>query len=222
MPNESYIAVNKATVAGGSKVATYEFVNTGGATVESEAVTLTTGTGDEQIGAKPSAESIPVVLATDQAPIEVKITSQTSTLNNGVETPVTSASAVQILAANPSRLQAIIQNTGTGNIRIGVAGVTATTGRRSRSRSRPTKIRDRDRIASPVIDDGSMLATSTQKQRAPKPPPLAPKLSRSDSKSKDRSFRLVGLRSAAGSRSSRSRSAGLTDRRDVAADDDRR
>jgi hypothetical protein len=53
----------------------------------------------------------------------------TSTLDNGTETPV-GAAAVQILAANPNRKTAVVQNTGTANIRVGAAGVTATTGLR--------------------------------------------------------------------------------------------
>jgi hypothetical protein len=36
--------------------------------------------------------------------------------------------AVSILPANPARVSAVVQNTGTANIRVGVAGVTATTG----------------------------------------------------------------------------------------------
>lgn len=50
-------------------------------------------------------------------------------LHNGVETPV-SAVPVPILIANPARRAAVIQNTGTANIRVGDLGVTATTGLR--------------------------------------------------------------------------------------------
>lgn len=53
----------------------------------------------------------------------------TATLGNGAETAV-SAVAVPILAANANRKAAIVQNTGTANIRVGVAGVTVTTGLR--------------------------------------------------------------------------------------------
>jgi hypothetical protein len=127
--NEAYVQVNKPATLG-VKLATYEFENDNGDDVQSEAVTLTDSAGDELLGVKPSAESLPVVLASDQAAIPVEITSPTSTLNNGAETPITSAAAVAILAANPSRKQAIIQNTGAANIRVGVAGVTATTGLR--------------------------------------------------------------------------------------------
>lgn len=126
---ETFVQVNKPTTPG-IKLATYGFTNTGGDQVQSEAVTLTDSSGDELLGAKPSAESLPVVFATDQAPIAVDITSAPSTLNNGDETAVASGAAVQILAANPSRKQAIIQNTGSANIRVGVIGVTATTGLR--------------------------------------------------------------------------------------------
>lgn len=49
------------------------------------------------------------------------------TLANGAETTV-AGTAVSILAANGNRKQMVIQNTGVTNIRVGVAGVTATTG----------------------------------------------------------------------------------------------
>lgn len=49
------------------------------------------------------------------------------TLLPGAETPVSSV-AVAVLAANASRLTGIIQNVGSANIRVGPAGVTATTG----------------------------------------------------------------------------------------------
>lgn len=51
----------------------------------------------------------------------------TGTLLPGTETPVSSV-AVEVLAANASRTTAIIQNVGGANIRVGPAGVTATTG----------------------------------------------------------------------------------------------
>jgi len=114
---ESYVQVNVPTT-GGKKLATYEFVNGGGDTVESEAVTLTDSAGNELLGQKPVADSIPVVPA-----------QTTSALVNGTETAV-SGVAVNVLAANPLRKTAVIQNTGGANIRIGVAGVTATTGLR--------------------------------------------------------------------------------------------
>lgn len=125
---ESYIPVQKATTPS-KNVATYEFTNVNSVVVESEAVTLTDSSGDELLGAKPSAESIPVVFATDSMPLEVIVEPTTATLNNGAETAVTGAAA-QYLAANPNRVAAIIQNTGSSNIRIGVTGVTATTGLR--------------------------------------------------------------------------------------------
>lgn len=55
--------------------------------------------------------------------------SATYTINNGAETSV-SSSAVEVLAANANRKKAVIQNTGLGNVRVGVNGVTATTGMR--------------------------------------------------------------------------------------------
>ena len=51
----------------------------------------------------------------------------TGTWANGVEVSV-SSSAVQVLAANANRKTAIVQNTGKANVRIGITGVTSTTG----------------------------------------------------------------------------------------------
>lgn len=51
----------------------------------------------------------------------------TGTWSNGTETLV-GAVAVQIQAANPNRKRLIIQNLGNGAARIGITGVTATTG----------------------------------------------------------------------------------------------
>lgn len=48
-------------------------------------------------------------------------------LNNGTETAV-SSTAVSVLAYNNVRKKLIVQNTGSNTVRIGVAGVTATTG----------------------------------------------------------------------------------------------
>lgn len=63
-------------------------------------------------------------------PISVDIVSMpTATLANGVETAVGPV-AVSILPANPARKTAIIQNTGSADIRVGIAGVTAATGLR--------------------------------------------------------------------------------------------
>lgn len=51
----------------------------------------------------------------------------TAALANGAQTTVSSA-AVSVLAANANRKTAIIQNVGNQTVRVGVAGVTATTG----------------------------------------------------------------------------------------------
>lgn len=59
----------------------------------------------------------------------VAVKPQASTLVNGHETVVSNI-AVSVLAANPLRKTAVVQNVGTANIRVGVAGVTATTGLR--------------------------------------------------------------------------------------------
>lgn len=61
------------------------------------------------------------------SPVDVVETGSSSTLSNGSQTTV-SSSAVQILAANTSRNVALVQNVGFSNIRVGITGVTATTG----------------------------------------------------------------------------------------------
>lgn len=124
-PNSS-IAVNAA--ANPSKaLATYEYMNGHGDVVENEAITLTTGDGTELLGQMPMTASVPVVIASDQDPIPV--TSLPAALHNGHETAVTTSAAL-VLAANAGRQWCLIQNTGTVNVRVGVSGVTATTGAR--------------------------------------------------------------------------------------------
>ncbi len=51
------------------------------------------------------------------------------TLGNGAQT-VVGAAAVQVLAANSNRKKLIVQNVGIANVRVGVSGVTNTTGMR--------------------------------------------------------------------------------------------
>ena len=114
-PN-SFVEVNKATTAG-KKLATYEFLD-GSNCVESEAVTLTDSAGNEVLGPKSKADSLPVVVAL-----------QASTLQAGREMAVT-ATAVLVLPANARREAGLVQNTGSASIRVGAAGVTPTTGYR--------------------------------------------------------------------------------------------
>ena len=78
------------------------------------------GSTTPTVGQKPMAASIPVTMASDQAPIA-------GTLANGAQTAVSNA-AIQVLAANANRKSAIIQNVGTADIRVGIAAVTAITG----------------------------------------------------------------------------------------------
>lgn len=103
---ETFVQVNIPVVPG-AKLKTYSSVDGGANTVESEAVTLTDGDGAE-VKIYPPAE-----------------------LANGAETAV-SAIAVEVLAANADRKEAVIQNTGDAVVRVGVAGVTASTGIRLR------------------------------------------------------------------------------------------
>jgi len=107
--SDSFIAVNQATNPG-KKVATYEYLDGSGNVVESEAVTLTDGTGQEMIGPRIAADSIPVTLATDEPALPVtpvKSTTSNVTAIAGVVIPVL------LLAPNPSRLGFSIVNTST-------------------------------------------------------------------------------------------------------------
>jgi hypothetical protein len=81
------------------------------------------------LGQKPMAGSMPVVIASDQSPVPVTFSAASAALQNGAETVVdATVGGVQLIAANANRKGLIIQNTGTENIRVGVAGVTNTTG----------------------------------------------------------------------------------------------
>lgn len=77
------------------------------------------------------ATAVPVsgTVAVTQSTSPWIISDQFGTIANGAETTV-SSTAVQILASNASRKKYVIQNTGTANIRVGITGVTATTGAR--------------------------------------------------------------------------------------------
>lgn len=111
------IAVQKATIAE-AFLGGYQYPDVHGDVVQSEAVTLTTSYGDELLGPKPAAESIPVVVATLPSDLQL-----------GHETVVTDV-AVVVLSANALRVTGIVQNVGNANIRIGPLGVTPTTGYR--------------------------------------------------------------------------------------------
>ena len=69
-------------------------------------------------GAQPASTDTSLVVA---------VQALTGTLANGTETAVSTV-AVSVLASNANRKSAIIQNTGAQTVRIGIAGVTATTG----------------------------------------------------------------------------------------------
>jgi hypothetical protein len=114
---ESFVQVNQAATPG-KKLATYEYENESGDKVASEAVTLTTGEGRELLGLQSPNHSVPVVVA-----------DQPEKLHNGREHAI-GDTPVRVLHANSRRLTALVQNTGSANIRVGVHGVTATTGLR--------------------------------------------------------------------------------------------
>jgi hypothetical protein len=86
-PNAS-IAVNRAA-SPVAKVATYEYTNASGAVVQNEAVTLTDSDGNELLGQKTAAQSVPVTLASDQPPIPVT-----------TEPPASTGALIAIPAAN--------------------------------------------------------------------------------------------------------------------------
>lgn len=109
-PN-SFVQVNTATTPG-KKLATYEFLD-GGDLVESEAVTLTDHDGNELLGQQTMADSIPVTMASDQAPIAVVGTFTATQPTISTRTSVAVALvATTLLTANAARLGAIIWNDG--------------------------------------------------------------------------------------------------------------
>lgn len=87
-------------------------------------VTITDGSGPVTVDG-----TVAVTQSTSPWVVSGTVTATNSggTLANGAETAV-GAAAVQVLAANASRKKLIVQNTGIGDVRIGVSGVTATTG----------------------------------------------------------------------------------------------
>lgn len=80
----------------------------------------------------------------------VGISVSTGTLNNGAETSV-SSSAVSVLSSNANRKAAIIQNVGSANVRVGITGVTATTGVRLKPDGRLT-------LGQPNVFTGAVFA----------------------------------------------------------------
>jgi hypothetical protein len=111
------IAVQKATKAD-AFLGGYEYTDEENCPVQSEAVTLTDACGNEVLGPRPAATSIPVVE-----------TSLPSTLHLGQEFPI-GAVAVLVIPANLFREAGLVQNLGLSNIRVGPAGVTPSTGYR--------------------------------------------------------------------------------------------
>lgn len=102
--------VNEATVLSNGAL------KTDAASVNGTTISVNAGTAD--------AGSQRVVLASDQF---VPVYFAPGSLSNGAETAV-AASAVQVIASNASRTKLIIQNTGLANVRVGITGVTTTTG----------------------------------------------------------------------------------------------
>ncbi len=121
-PVSALLATREVVIPGGPNSEIQTFSTTGGVT---SAATKDAGL-PLALGQGVMTASTSVALASDQPPISV-IDTSTSTLSNGTETVVAGA-AVQVLAANAARKSAQIQNTGSANIRVGIAGVTAVTG----------------------------------------------------------------------------------------------
>jgi hypothetical protein len=123
-PNSS-VQVNEATTPG-AKLAMYEFPDPNpeegceDGKLQSEAVTLTTGRGEELVGPQPPSRSVPVV-----------VSDQPEKLHNGEE-KVVGQEAVMLLDENHARKTALVQNLGCANIRVGVRHVKPTTGLRLR------------------------------------------------------------------------------------------
>src|ERR1700674_2354675 len=86
--------------------------------LQSEAVTLTTGAGEELLGLTEPECSLPVVVA-----------DQPEKRHNGKQFAI-GQQAVKVLHENRRRRTALVQNLGCANIRVGVCGVTSTTGLR--------------------------------------------------------------------------------------------
>lgn len=120
-------ALENVTVQNGAGVAAVNIQDGG------NSITVDGPLTDVQLRATPVPISGTVTVTDGSGPITVDgtvaVTNAGGTLSNGSETPV-SLAAVQILAANSARKKYLVQNTGTANARIGVSGVTATTGLR--------------------------------------------------------------------------------------------
>lgn len=94
-----------------------------------ESITVQNGAGAAAVNIQDGGNSITIDDGGLSITIDgtVSVAQPVGTMANGAETPVAGV-AVQILAANASRQKYFIQNTGPANIRVGVSGVTATTG----------------------------------------------------------------------------------------------
>lgn len=75
---ESWVQVNVPTTQG-KKLKTFESLDGGGHLVESEAVTLTDGDGNELLGQKTMADSVPVVFASNQPALPLPAGAATET-----------------------------------------------------------------------------------------------------------------------------------------------
>jgi len=108
--SESYVQVNIPATAG-KKLKTYESVDGSANVVESEAVTLTDSSGNELLGQKPMADSVPVVFASNQTPLPITITDVPPATSTVTTVPVPNVTTV-LLAANPARQGAMFFNNG--------------------------------------------------------------------------------------------------------------
>ena len=121
---EAFVQVNTPTDPDPShKLKTFTSLDGNGNSVHSEAV-VPTDSGGHEIRPLTDAQlrATPIPVTDSSMPVEAP-----TGLGNGTQTAV-SDTAVIILAANSNRLGIVIQNVGLANIRIGVIGVTETTG----------------------------------------------------------------------------------------------
>lgn len=118
--SESFIPTPAVTGARGKNLKSFKTTDGGSNDVESEGVTITDGTTGAEIRIATEATLADVALSVRPE----------GSLQVGSEISVTSSVAVQLLPDNPTRRGFIIQNNGSGNVRVGPIGIQSTIGLR--------------------------------------------------------------------------------------------